>query len=216
MGEIILENSQIDDKLKEIVFQRNFSLVISILCFIFAILFLFILYWINPGSVLFSTFMFILFFVFGFAGFNVLFIFGYTPPRVLFYYKIIKSLHFDQININYKFIISKKNQIYILFKGFLNGVYFIKLKRNEDRSLLNKKPKKLRKFPIRVNKKIKKDDLIIKYREFSGFLKIPLNKGEYIVGNARVFFMPLVRAFKTQNTTEHIIKMMDLVQEKSF
>ncbi len=210
MGEFILENSQINDRLKGIVFQRKFSLVISILCFIFGFLFLFILYWINPGSELFSTFMFILFFIFIFAGFNVLFVLGLTPGRVLFYYNIIKRLHFDQININYKFIISKKNQIYIIFKGFLNGVYFIKLKKNEDHSLLNKKPKKLRKFTIRVNKKFKKDDLIIKYREFSGFLKIPLNKGEFIVGNARVFFMPLVRFSKTQSTTEHIIKMMDL------
>jgi len=215
MGEIILENSQIDDKLKKIAFQRNISFVISIFCFIFGILFLFTI-GIYPGSKLIATFKFILFVVLIFTGLYVLYIFGETSIRVLFYYKMIKPLHFDQININSKFILSKKNQIYIMFSGFLNGIYFIKLKKNEDRSLLNKKPKKIPKFGFRSNKKIKKDNLGIKYGEFSGFFKIPLNKVEYIVGNARVFFMPLALLFKTQYTTEYIIKMMDFVQEKSF
>ena len=103
-----------------------------------------------------------------------------------------------------------------MFSGFLNGVYFIKLKKNEDRSLLNKKPKKLPKFGFKSNKKIKKDNFSIKYGEFSGFFKIPLNKVEYIVGNAIVFFMPFVLFSKTQNTTEYIIKMLEIVQEKSF
>ena len=103
-----------------------------------------------------------------------------------------------------------------MFSGFANGVYFIKLKKNENRYLLNKKPKKLPHFIIRLNEKIKKDNLNIKYGEFSGFFKIPLNKVEYFVGNARVFFMPLVMFSKTQNTTEYIIKMIDIVQEKSF
>ena len=214
MVEIILENSQIDDRLKRIAFQRNISFVISIFCFIFGILFLFSI-GINPGSKLIDTFKFILFVVLIFTGLNVLYRFGEPSIRVLFYYKKIKPIHFDQININSNFIISKKNQIYIMFSGFRNGVYFIKLKKNEDRSLLNKKPKKLPKFGFRSNKKIKKDNLSIKYGEFSGFFKIPLNKVEYIVGNARVFFMPLALFFKTQYTTEYIIKMMDFVQETS-
>ena len=92
----------------------------------------------------------------------------------------------------------------------------MKLKKNEDRSLLNKKPKKIPKFGFRENKKIKKDNLSIKYGEFSGFFKIPLNKVKYIVGNAKVFFMPILMFSKTQNTTEYIIKMMDIVQETSF
>jgi len=215
MGEIILENSQIDDRLKRIAFQRNISFVISIFCFIFGILYLSALRGYHE-STLIATFKFVIFFVFIFTGFNVLYIFGRIHIRVLFYYKKIKPLYFDQININSKFILSKKNQIYIMFSGFLNGVYFIKLKKNEDRSILDKKPKKLPKFGFRSNKKIKKDNLSIKYGEFSGFFKIPLNKVEYIVGNAPVFFMPLVLFFKTQATTENIIKMMDFVQEKSF
>jgi len=215
MGEIILENSQIDDRLKKISFRRNISFVISILCFIFGISYLSTLRG-YPGSILIATFKFILFFAIIFTGFNVLYIFGGTSIRLLSYYKIIEPLHFDQININSKFIISKKNQIYIRFSGFVNGVYFIILKKNEDRSLLNKKPKKLPKFGFRSNKKIKKDNLSIKYGEFSGFFKIPLNKVEYIVGNARVFFMPLALFFKTQYTTEYIIKMIEIIQEKPF
>jgi len=215
MGEIILENSQIDDRLKKIAFQRNVSFVISIFCFIFGILYLSTLRGYH-GSELIATFKFIPFVILIFTGLYVLYIFGETSIRVLRYYNKIKPLHFDQININSKFILSKKNLIYIMFSGFLNGVYFIKLKKNEDRSLLNKKPKKLPKFGFRSNKKIKKDNLSIKYGEFSGFFKIPLNKVEYIVGNARVFFMPLALFFKTQYTTEYIIKMMDFVQEKSF
>jgi len=215
MGEIILENSQIDDRLKKISFRRNISFVISILCFIFGISYLSTLRG-YPGSILIATFKFILFFAIIFTGFNVLYIFGGTSIRLLSYYKIIEPLHFDQININSKFIISKKNQIYIRFSGFVNGVYFIKLKKNEDRSLLNKKPKKLPKFGFRSNKKIKKDNFSIKYGEFSGYFKIPLNKVDYVIGNARVFFMPLALFFKTQYTTEYIIKMLDIVQEKPF
>ena len=215
MGEIILENSQIDDRLKKISFRRNISFLISILCFIFGISYLSTLRG-YPGSILIATFKFILFFAIIFTGFNVLYIFGGTSIRLLSYYKIIEPLHFDQININSKFIISKKNQIYIRFSGFVNGVYFIKLKKNEDRSLLNKKPKKLPKFGFRSNKKIKKDNFSIKYGEFSGYFKIPLNKVDYVIGNARVFFMPLALFFKTQYTTEYIIKMLDIVQEKPF
>jgi len=215
MGEIILENSQIDDRLKKISFRRNISFVISILCFIFGISYLSTLRG-YPGSILIATFKFILFFAIIFTGFNVLYIFGGTSIRLLSYYKIIEPLHFDQININSKFIISKKNQIYIRFSGFVNGVYFIILKKNEDRSLLNKKPKKLPKFGFRSNKKIKKDNFSIKYGEFSGYFKIPLNKVDYVIGNARVFFMPLALFFKTQYTTEYIIKMLDIVQEKPF
>ena len=215
MGEIILENTQIDDRLKKISFRRNISFLISILCFIFGISYLSTLRG-YPGSILIATFKFILFFAIIFTGFNVLYIFGGTSIRLLSYYKIIEPLHFDQININSKFIISKKNQIYIRFSGFVNGVYFIKLKKNEDRSLLNKKPKKLPKFGFRSNKKIKKDNFSIKYGEFSGYFKIPLNKVDYVIGNARVFFMPLALFFKTQYTTEYIIKMLDIVQEKPF
>ncbi|MHA1106697.1 MAG: hypothetical protein ACTSPN_13415 [Promethearchaeota archaeon] len=215
MGEIILENSQINYKLKRIAFQRNISFVISIFCFIFGILYLSTLRGYH-GSELIATFKFILFFVIIFTGFNVLYIFGGTSIRVLRYYNKIEPLHFDPININSKFIISKKNQIYIRFSGFVNGVYFIKLKKNEDRSLLNKKPKKLPKFGFRSNKKIKKDNFSIKYGEFSGYFKIPLNKVDYVIGNARVFFMPLALFFKTQYTTEYIIKMIEIIQEKPF
>ena len=215
MGEIILEKTQIDDRLKKISFRRNISFVISILCFIFGISYLSTLRG-YPGSILIATFKFILFFAIIFTGFNVLYIFGGTSIRLLSYYKIIEPLHFDQININSKFIISKKNQIYIRFSGFVNGVYFIILKKNEDRSLLNKKPKKLPKFGFRSNKKIKKDNFSIKYGEFSGYFKIPLNKVDYVIGNARVFFMPLALFFKTQYTTEYIIKMIEIVQEKLF
>ena len=103
-----------------------------------------------------------------------------------------------------------------MFSGYANGIYFIKLKKKEDSSLMNKKSKKLPKSIIRLNKKTKIDNLSIKYGEFSGFYKIPLNTTEYIVGNAIVFFMPLVMFSKTQNNTEYIIKMIDIVQEKSF
>ena len=140
----------------------------------------------------------------------------FTSRREISYYKMIKPLYFDQISVNSKFIMSKKNQIYIMFSGFANGVYFIKLKKNEDSSLLAKKSKKLPLFIIRLNKKIKIDNINIRYREFSGFLKIPLNNLEFIVGNATIFFMPLVRVSKTQRKTEHILKMIEIVQEKSF
>lgn len=216
MEEIILEISQIDDRLKRIAFRRNISVATFIFCFIFGFLFLFISLSINPESELITIFIFILFSAILIAGIFVLYIFGLPSNRLLFYYNMIKPLHFDQIDVNSKFIMSKKIQIYIMFPGFANGVYFIKLQKNEDRSLLNKKPKKLPKFFIKLNEKFKKDNLSIKYGEFSGFFKIPLNKDEYIVGNARVFFMPIVMFSKTQNTTKYFIKMMDIVQEKSF
>ena len=215
MGEIILENSQIDDNLKRIAFRRNLSVVIFILCFIFSFLFLFISLFSNPASELLIGFIFILFCVILLAGFYILYFIGRKSVGLLFYYKMIKPLHLDQIGVNSKFIMSKKNQIYIMFSGFANGVYFIKLK-NEDSSLLNKKSKKLPQFFIRLNKKTKRDNLSIKYGEFSGFFKIPINNTEYIVGNAIVFFMPLVMFSKTQNNTDYIIKMIDIVQEKSF
>ena len=160
MGEIILENSQINYKLKRIAFQRNISFVISIFCFIFGILYLSTLRG-YPGSELIATFKFILFFAIIFTGFNVLYFFVGRSIKVLFYYKKIKPLHFDQININSKFIMSKKNQIYIMFSGFANGVYFIKLKKNEDSSSLAKKSKKLPPFIFRLNKKIKIDNHLI-------------------------------------------------------
>lgn len=216
MGEIILDNSEIADRLKRIAFRSNISVVTFVFCFIFGFLFLFISLSINPESDLIAIFTFIIFTVILLAGTYVLYIIGLTSRRLLFYYNMIKPLHFDHINVNSKFIMSKKYQIYIMFSGFANGVYFIKLKKNEDHSLLNKKPKKLPHFIIRLNEKIKKDNLSIKYGEFSGFFKIPLNKVEYIVGNARVFFMPLIMFSKTQNTTEFIIKTMDFVQEKPF
>jgi len=216
MGEIILEDTEIDDGLKTIAFRCNISFGTFIFSFIFGFLFLFISLSINPESELIVSFIFILFAVILLTGTYVLYFFGLTSKRVLFYYKMIKPLHFDQINVNSKFIMSKKNQIYIMFSGFANGVYFIKLNKNEDPSLLNKKPKKIPQFIIRLNEKIKMDNLSIKYGEFSGFFKIPLNKVEYIVGNARVFFMPLVMFSKTQSTTEFIVKMIDFVQEKSF
>ena len=60
------------------------------------------------------------------------------------------------------------------------------------------------------------DNLSIKYGEFSGFFKIPINNTEHIVGNPLVSFMPLVMFSKTQNNTDYIIKMIEIVQEKSF
>ncbi len=215
MGELILENSQIDDKLKKIAFQRNISFVISIFCFIFGLLYLSTLRGYHESELI-VTFKFIPFVVLIFTGLYVLYIFSQTSLRVLRYYNKIKPLHFDQININYKFILSKKKQIYIMFSGFANGVYFIKLKKKDDRSLLNEKAKKLPQFIIKLNKKIKLDNLSIKYGEFSDFFKIPLNNKEFIAGNAIIFFMPLVTFSKTQNNTDYIIKMIDLVQEKSF
>jgi hypothetical protein len=216
MGEIFLENSQIDDSLKRIAFRRNYSVVTFIFCIIFGFLFLFVSLSSNPESELITSFIFILFCIIILAGTYVLFFFGRISVCLLFYYNMIKPLHLDQIDINSKFIMSKKNQIYIMFSGFANGVYFIKLEKNDDRSLLNKQSKKIPQFIIRLNKKTKIDNISIKYGEFIGFYKIPINKFEYIVGNARVFFMPIVMFSKTQNTTEYIIKMIDLVQEKSF
>ena len=216
MGEIVLENSQIDDSLKRIAFRRNLSVVTFIFCIIFGFLFLFTSLSSNPTSELITGFIFILFAVILLAGTYVLLFFGRISVCLLFYYNMIKPLHLDQIDINSKFIMSKKNQIYIMFSGFANGAYFIKLENNDDRSLLDEKPKKLPKFLIRLNEKNKRDNLSIKYGEFSGFFKIPLNKDEYIVGNARVFFMPIVMFSKTQNTTEYIIKMTEIVQKNPF
>ena len=216
MGEIILENSQIEDKLNIIILRRNLSIRTFIFCIIFGFFFLLISLISYPSSELISDLIFILFCVILLVGTYVLFFIERISVCLLFCYNMIKPLHLDQIDINSKFIMSKKNQIYIMFSGFPNGAYFIKLEKNDDHSLLNKKPKKLPKFLIRQNEKNKRDNLSIKYGEISGFFKIPLNKVEYVVGNARVFFMPIVMFSKTQNTTEYIVKMLDIVQEKPF
>ena len=215
MGEIVLEISQIDDRLKKIAFRRIVSVLTFIFCFFSGLLFLIVSLSLNSEPE-FVLFIFIPYFIIVFAGIYVFYFIGLTSKRLLFYYKMIKPLHFDQISVNSKFIMSKKNQIYIMFSGFANGVFFIKLKTNEDSSLLNRKSKKLPRFIIKLNKNTKIDNLSIRYGEFSGFYKIPLNTTENIVGNAIIFFMPLVTLSKTQSNTEYILKMIDLVQEKLF
>ena len=215
MGEIVLEISQIDDRLKKIAFRRIVSVLTFIFCFFSGLLFLIVSLSLNSEPE-FVLFIFIPYFIIVFAGIYVFYFIGLTSKRLLFYYKMIKPLHFDQISVNSKFIMSKKNQIYVMFSGFANGVYFIKLKKNEDSSLLNEKSKKLPQFTIKLNKKIKINDLSIRYREFNGFFKIPLNNNEYIAGNTIIIFMPLVTLSKTQNNTEYILKMIEIVQEKSF
>jgi len=103
-----------------------------------------------------------------------------------------------------------------MFSGFANGVFFIKLEKNEDSSSSAKKSKKLPLFIFRLNKKIQKDNINIRYRELSGFFKIPLNNLDYIIGNAIILFMPLELVSKTQSKTENVLKMIEIVQEKSF
>jgi len=129
MGEIVLENSQIDAGLKKIAFRSKISLGTFIFCFIIGLLFLFISLSLNPEPE-FVFLIFITFITIVLAGIYVLYFVGLTSRRLLIYYKMIKPLHFDQIGVNSKFIMSKKNQIYIMFSGFANGVYFIKLKKS--------------------------------------------------------------------------------------
>ncbi|MFX1574160.1 MAG: hypothetical protein ACFFB0_15555 [Promethearchaeota archaeon] len=192
----------------------NLSVGFFIFCIIFGVLFLFISLSINYESELWVAISFIATVVIWITGIYVLYFLGSTSRHILFYYKMIKPLKLDHISLNSKFIMSIKDQIYIMFSGFANGVYFIKLKINDNPNLIDKKPKKLPRFIIRLNKKMKIDDLTIKFGEFSGFFRIPVNKGEYVNGNARVFFMPIVLFSKTQNTAEYIIRMLDIVQEK--
>jgi len=216
MREMVLENNEIDNKLKKIKFRMNLSILFFIFCIIIGGLFLFISLSINYKSELMVAITFILTFIIWLAGIHVLYLIGSTSRNILFYYKMVKPLQFDHISLNSKFLMSIKEQIYIMFSGYANGVYFIKLKINHDPNSMGKKPKKLPTFIIRLNKKIKIDGFTIKFGEFSGFFKIPVNKDEYINSNAIIFFMPIVLFSKTQNTTKYIIKMLDIVQKKSF
>ncbi len=216
MGDVFLENSQIDDILKRLAIRSILSIITFIFCFVFGLLFLFVSLSLYRESELNVFLIIILYSVIVFAGIYVYYFIGFTSRRLISYYKIIKPLHFDQISVNSKFIMSKENQIYIMFSGFANGVFFIKLEKNEDSSSSAKKSKKLPLFIFRLNKKIQKDNINIRYRELSGFFKIPLNNLDYIIGNAIILFMPLELVSKTQSKTENVLKMIEIVQEKSF
>ena len=218
MVEYILEDSQVENLIKKIKFRFYLGITTFLFCFVFGFLFFFIImgiFYETDISVINIIILTLIFFVIVITGICILYLVGLCARKSLLYYKLIKPLQLDYISVNYKSIISKKNQIYIIYSAFANGVYFIQINNDADPSPSSKKPKKLPQSIIGLNKKVF-GDLSIKFGEFEGLFKIPLNKGEDIVGNARVFFMPMVTFSKTQNTTDYIIRMLDIVQEKPF
>ena len=150
------------------------------------------------------------------TGTFVLYLLGLSPRRVIFYYNRIKPLNFDQISVNPKYVMSRKDKIYILFSGFANGIYLIDLNITGGQSLSYRESKKLPQFTIRLNKKLTIEDFTFRVGEFSGFFKIPLNKDIYITGDAKVIFMLLATFSKSQGSTEKIRMMVDYVNKKIF
>lgn len=159
----------------------------------------------NKFRLAFSLLFFLFCFIFGF-------LFMLFSPSFLLESELISPL----ILYVSMHIMSKKDEIFIMYNWFANGIYFIELNTTGGQSLIYKKPKKLPQFFIRLNKKITLEGFTYRVAEFSGFFKIPLNEDEYTIGDAKVLFMPLATLSKSQGSTDKIQMMADHINGKTF
>lgn len=216
MNETLLPTEVIERKLKNFKLRIVLSIFVFIFCAVFG--FLFLLFSpslifesdvIGPITLYISIIIFL-------TGLFALYFIGLGPRRIVFYYNRIKSLNLNHINMNSRYLISKKDELYIIYLYFANGIYFVEMNTTGGQSLLYRRPKKLPQFTIRLNKKLTIEDFTFRVGEFSGFFKIPLNKDEYVTGDAKVIFMPLATFSKSQGTTEKIHMMVDYLTKKPF
>ena len=211
-----LSSEEIEKNLKKNKFRIALSVLVFLFCVIFGFLFLLFSPSFTPESELigplglFGSIIIIL------TGLTVLYTIGLSSRRIVFYYNRIAPLNFNHISLNSKYIMSKKDEIYIMYSGFANGIYFIDLNITGGQSLIYREPKKLPQFTIRLNKKLTIKDFTFRVGEFSGFFKIPLNKDEFITGDAKVIFMPLATFSKSQGSTEKVHMMVDYVNKNPF
>ena len=214
--EKFLTPEEIEINLKKIKLRTIFSVLVFIFCAVFGFLFLLFFLGINPGSELYGLITIFTTIAIFLTGILVLYLLGLSPRRVIFYYNRIKPLNFDQISVNPKYVMSRSDKVYIMYSGFANGIYLIDLNIAGGQSLLYREPKKLPQFTIRLNKKLTIEDFTFRVGEFSGFFKIPLDKDEYITGDAKVIFMPLATFSKSQGSTEKVHMMVDYVNKNPF
>lgn len=215
MSEIILDDNQIEVTLKKIKLRRNISVLIFISCSIFGVIFLFTSLSSVQESELLVAIVFVISFVIIITGVFNLYLIGLVCRRLVFYYNLISPLQFNHININTKYLLSRKNQILLMYSGFANGLYYILIENNMDLSSKNKDPKKIPSFLIRLNKKINLGNKNIRCGEFSGFFKIPQGSGEFVEKFAKVVFMPLATFSKSQGKAEYIHKMIEYMEKQS-
>jgi hypothetical protein len=215
MNEKFLTSEEIEINLKKIKHRMILSVLVFVCCAGFGLFFLLILLGINPESELYGLIVIFTTMAIFLTGILVLYLLGLSPRHVIFYFNRIEPLNFDHISVNPKYVMSRKDEVYIMYSGFTNGIYFIDLNITGGQSLLYREPKKLPQFTIRLNKKITIEDFTFRVGEFFGFFKIPSNKGEFITGDAKVIFMPLATFSKSQGSTEKIHMMMDYVNGKT-
>jgi len=212
MTEKFLSSEEIKKNLRKNKYRIAFSILFFLFCIIFGFLFLLFFPIFTPESELIGPLGLFGTIIIFMTGVLVLYTIGLNSRRIIFYYKKIAPLNFNHISLNCKYVLSKKDEIYIMFSGFANGIYFIVLNSTGGQSLLHKEPKKLPRFFIRLHKKII-EGFTFRLGEFSGLFKIPLNENEYTIGEAKVLFMPLVLLTKTQSSTEKVHTILDYIRK---
>jgi hypothetical protein len=212
LNDKLMSSEDIERNLK----KNKRRIVFSILFFLFCATFGFIFLVSSPSfleSELIGPIALPIFIISFFIGFPV-FILGANPMKINSYYNRIAPLNFNHISLNSKFVLSKKDEIYIMYLAPVAGIYFIESNITGGQSSLYQEPKELPRSFIKLNKKITLEGFTFKLREFSGFFKIPLNEEEYVSRDAKVMFMPLKRVHKFQGSTENINKILEYVKNK--
>ena len=212
MNEKFLASEEIENNLKKNKHRIVFGILFYFFCATFGLLFFF-------GSLIFSEPEFILIIAFPtfiisfFFGLFILVRIGLCSMRVNSYFNRIAPLNLNHISLNPKNVLSKKDEIYILYLAPDAGVYFIESNITGGQSLLDQKPKELPRSFIWLNKKTLEGSTF-RIKEFSGFFKIPFNEKEYVNREAKVLYMPFKTVFKVQGKTEHIYKMLEYVRKR--
>ncbi|NHJ23998.1 MAG: hypothetical protein EAX89_05455 [Candidatus Lokiarchaeota archaeon] len=211
------EDNHITDMLKKHRLRVKFGLFSFIICSLTGFAFLFTALSFNPGLEIVIAIIFIISVSIIIMGLIILYTIGLNSRRLLFYYNIIKSIHFDQVTIDLKYIICIKDDILIIYKASLHGIYLLPLEClkpviNSMTTSEDKKPKRLPNFK-RLNKKVSSENIKIKYAEFKGNFKVLINKDNYIAESTMVLLMPLILASRTQIKRDHIIEMIDIAKK---
>jgi hypothetical protein len=213
MNEKFLSSEEIEKNLKKNKHRIVFSTLFSLFCCTFGVtLLLSSPNFLRPPE-LFPYIVLPTFTISFIIGFLVLILIGASSMWVNSYYNRIAPLNFNHLSLNTKYVLSKKDEIYILYLALVSGIYFIEMNITGGQSLLDQKPKELPRSFIWLNKKTL-DGFTFRIKEFSGFFKIPFTEKEYINREAKVLYMPFKTVFKVQGRTENIYKMLEYVRNK--